>query len=262
MRFTRAQKPDIDASALGHQGAAYDTMGHRKKSAQRCCQPMYRSQAHLCQRDAGKQRGISHVGPMGGNIALIEVQAREAVAHGTHARHRQRIGKGIGARGDIGFEQLRERIHAVGRDQRRRAGREQFRIDHRIGGHQRFVTEGFLETACTLLRQHRIFRRLGAGPCSRRHRDERHRRAGVRQLRPHPFEKFHHAVGHAQQTGDSLGRIEHATATDADDNRDAFVAVTTRQCIGQCRRRLAGYGIVQPGNTMRIQCRLQGRPML
>jgi len=106
---------------------------------------VHRSQPHLRQRDAGEQGRISHRGAAIAGFRFDAFPGREkAFLEGRHPAPGQGVGERVRLDRNIGFQQLRERIHAVGRDQFARAARQQVGIDHRVFGDQALVAERLL----------------------------------------------------------------------------------------------------------------------
>ena len=147
---------------------------------------MDRTQPGVGEADPREQRRVRHARPGGRRTRSVRVRVprEQAVARGLEPRQRERVGDRRRPERDVRLEQLRERVHPVGRDPDRSHAREQVRVDDRIRGDEPLVAERALVARRPALADHRVARGLGARARGRGHRDERHRRAGVGDAGP------------------------------------------------------------------------------
>ena len=106
------------------------------------------AESGLGQADPRAERGRRHRGARaggGGRTAHPRdrhlVPGEQPVASRGQSAQSQAVGDGIGTGRQVRLEQLRKRVHAVGRDQLRRAAPEQFRVQDRDPGDQRLVAK-------------------------------------------------------------------------------------------------------------------------
>jgi hypothetical protein len=98
------QGVDVHARGFRDQGAAHHAMGDREEGAQGRRQAMHRPKPHLGKRDARKQGGIGHGGPVFGGVAGSRMPGQQGIPDLLHAGKRQGVGKGIGLAGDMGLQ--------------------------------------------------------------------------------------------------------------------------------------------------------------
>ena len=192
---------------------------------------MHRAEAGLGQVDARDQRRKRHALARVRIGALAPVQPDQAVTRGAQSTDAKGVVEHIGSDGDIGLDQLRERVHAVGGDHVPGAGREQVRIDDGDFRDQHVVSKRFLEAVTALPAEHGILGRLASRARSRRHCDQRYGRARVRQFGPHAFEEVHDRLSDAQQPGDGLGRVHRAAAANAQHGIDLRGGIFTDRFV-------------------------------
>ncbi len=202
------------------------------------------AQARVREANPRQQRRIRHArtGGRSGGTVRVRVPGEEPVPRGLEAGEGQDIRHGPRLERDVGLQQLRHRIHAVGRDADRIGTGEQVRVHHGICRHQPFVAEGPLVAGRPALADHRVAGGFAARARRRGHGDQRHGGTGVGELRPDALEVVHDAGPGAEQAGDGLRGVQHAPAADAEDDVDPRAPVRGHGRVHHGRAGLVGHG--------------------
>ena len=158
LRISRLQGRDVDPRRRRERRPAGHAVRNRELGAERRGQAVDGAQAGLGEADARAQGRVGHPPPgRRGRAArsrrlpaprpASSYQAHQTVAHRRQTGEGQRVGERIRPHRHVRLEQLRQRIHAVARDQLRRAARQQVRIQDGDPRDERFVAERLLEAA-------------------------------------------------------------------------------------------------------------------
>ena len=109
-------------------------------------QPVHRTQPGIRQsepRVIGRQGQLpAQLGLFGRTVEVIREQPTPP-GETPDSVPGQGIGNRPGTRGNVGFQKLTEGIHPAGQGNLRRTSHRQIGIDHRRGGHEGIVPQGF-----------------------------------------------------------------------------------------------------------------------
>jgi hypothetical protein len=206
--------------------------------------------AAIRESQAAQSRGEHHAFARGA-IARSFPRAAEVLAAQSDALQRERIGEGVGFARNVGFDAVRQRIHADGRGERGGHGKRELEIDDGRTREQRCAQHHHLHVPRGV-GDNGDLRCLTARSGGGRHRDQGE--AGPRDsVQPHELRQ-QLRVGWADR--DYLGRVDRRTATHGDDD----VGTMAVQCrhssgdvfVGGVGLHVVKYGHGEPGIDKRV----------
>ena len=240
VRCPLPERRDIRGRDGGQRRAAGGPVRNRELGAQRRREAVHRTQPGVREADAREKGRAGHACPgrRGAWAVRIRVPGEQAVAGRFETRQRERVRDRRRPERDVRLQQLRDRVHPVGRDPDGSHPRQQVRIHDGVRRHEPLVPERALVACRTAFADHGVAGGLGAGARGRRHGDERHRGAGVRHLAGQALQMVDDARPASQEPGHRLGRVEHAPAADPDHDLHGRGPVRLHDAVHEGGRRL------------------------
>ena len=144
MRSAFAQGNQIGLHHVRQQGGAHRAVGRGEHPANRRGKSVDCPQAGVGQGQPAEKTGNSHV-QAGGFVGPIVEGASQRTGRAPDAFDTNRVGQRIGAAGNIGFDELCERVQAGGGGQLRGEVIGEFRIDQRDLGQQQRTAQADFE---------------------------------------------------------------------------------------------------------------------
>lgn len=197
---------------------------------------MHGAQAGIGQRQSAEQARHGHLRPGFPNPLI---RARQGARGAAHAFHAEEIGHGVGARGDVGFDQLRQRVEAGGGGDGGGQVERQFGVHHGQARQHQGTAQAGLH-AVFRGGQHGVARHLRARPRGGRDGDEGHGRTHERLPFADNLQVIQRIAAVGEERGDGFAGIDGAAAAEGDDHAAAGVARQPDAFAHQIDGRLGG----------------------
>ena len=215
-------------------------MRRREHAAQRRGEAVHRPESGVGQGEPAQQTGPRHIGARF-QVLRVFPGARQCPRGAAHAIHAKQVRHAVGARRNVRFNELRERVQTGGCRNRRRQAERQFGIhDRQARQHPERAQTGLHLVFGRA--KHGVARDLASGAGRSGHGDHRRRRLCQGLPAADDLQVIQRVSGVGQQRGHSLSGVQHAAAPDGDHHIAALLAGTGNTLADRRHGRLTGDG--------------------